>query len=182
MDFWIIFIAIIVFSLIFQILLNYSKLRKIKKLHKLHLTDFNKFIEESEIALSLFKEAGLEDGKVMVTRESDLVLRTPMIDIPQYHQHNVSVFNNVACNHEDIIPAVNGLFMKTKGVFRHRLREVLNPLNWVLFVINLPSHVLKYIGFGEGNIIMKLVQLTYWIFGMAKMLNDLELIDISSII
>ena len=104
------------------------------------------------------------------------------MDTPLYRQHSASVFENVACNHQDIIPAVDVLFMKTKGVFRHRLRETINPLNWVLFVINLPSHTLKYIGLGEENVIMKFVQLTYWILGMTKMLHDLNLIDINSII
>ncbi len=182
MDFWIVFIAIIAFSLIYKALFNYSKLKKVQKLHEIYKNNFNKFVEESQIALSIFKEAGLEDSFVRVTTKSDLVLRTAMQDIPQYHQQSISVFKNLTFNHKDVIPAVNGLFMKSKGIFRHRLKETINPLHWIQFIINLPSYLMKYLGLGESNIFMKLTQLVYWILGMVKMLHDLKIIDIQSII
>lgn len=178
MDFWIVFLALIFVSLIYRALSNFSKLDKIKKLHKLYIADINKFVEESQIALSLFKEAGLKDGGVQVTTKSRLVLRTAMQDIPQYQQQNISVFDNLTFNHQDIIPAVNGLFLKAKGIFRHRLKESINPLFWVQYILQLPSYLLKYLGLGEGNFMMKLIQVLYWGLGMIKVLYDLKLISL----
>jgi hypothetical protein len=131
MDFWIIFLAFIILSLIYRTLTSLNNLIKLKRLHKLYQTDLNKFIEESEISLSLFKEAGLKDYEIKVTIESDLVLRTAIIDIPQYHQQNISIFDNITYNHQDVTSVVNKLFLKSKGVFRYRLKECLNPLFWI---------------------------------------------------
>ena len=116
MDFWIIFIATIASSLIYKVLLNFSKLKKVQKLHEIYKNDFNSFVEESQIALSIFKEAGLEDSYVRVTTKSDLVLKTATQVIPQYHQQSVSVFENLTFHHKVIITTVNELFMKSKGI------------------------------------------------------------------
>lgn len=179
MDFWIIFLALIIASLIYRALFNLSKFVKIKSLHELYKADINKFVEESQIALSLFKEAGLKDSGVRVTTKSGLVMRTALQDIPQYQQQNISVFDNLTFNHQDIIPAVNGLFLKAKGIFRHRLKESINPLFWIQYVFKLPSHLLKYLGLGEGNFIIKFIQILYWGLGMIKVLYDLKLINLN---
>ena len=178
MDFWIAFLALILASLIYRALSNWSKLLKIKKLHELYKADKTKFVEESQIALSLFKEAGLKDSGVHVTTKSRLVLRTALQDIPQYQQQNISVFDNLTFNHQDIIPAVNGLFLKAKGIFRHRLKEGISPLFWIQYILQLPSHLLKYLGLGEGNFLMKFIQILYWGLGMIKVLYDLKLISL----
>lgn len=179
MEFWIIFIVLILASLIYRALFNFSRLRKIKSLHTLYKTDLDKFIEESQIALSLFKEAGLKDHGVQVTTKSRLVLRTASLDIPQYQQQNISIFDNLTFNHEDVVPAVTGLFMKAKGIFRHRLKESINPLFWIQYILNLPAHLLKYLGLGEGNFIIKSIQILYWGLGMIKILYDLKLISLN---
>lgn len=178
MSFWIFFFSLILASLVYRTVLNYSRLRKINSLWKVYETDHNKFIEESEIALSLFKEAGLKDGGIQVTTESDLVIRTPMADIPQYQQRTISLFDNLSYNHQSIRPAVIGLFMKSKGVFRFRLKESMSPLFWIQFVLTLPTQFLRYLGLNEGNILIKLFQIVYWVIGIIKILSDLNLLNL----
>ena len=178
MSFWIILVVLIIASLIYRAVLNYSRLRKVNSLQELFETEHNKFIEESEIALSLFKDAGLKDAGIPVTIESDLVLRTPIQDIPQYQQRTISLFDNLTFNHKDIRPAVRGLFLKSKGVFRHQLKESLNPLFWIQYTLTLPTHFFEYLGLNKDKLIIKLIQVFYWILGIVKILYDVKLIGL----
>lgn len=178
MSFWIILLSIIFASLIYRALINFSKLLKIKSLQKIFETDHNGFIEESEMALSLFKEAGLKDGGIPVTIESDLVVRTPMGDIPQYQQRTISLFDNLTFNHNDIRPAVIGLFLKSKGVFRSRFKESLNPLFWIQYTLTLPTYFFNYLGLNTTNLVVKVIQVFYWILGIIKILFDLGLVNL----
>lgn len=181
MSLWISLFILITISLIYRALINYSRFRKIKSLHYLYGQDHNQFIEESQIALSLFKEAGLEDSYVRVTTKSGLILRTALQDIPQYQQQTISVFSNLTFIHPDVNPHVIGLFMKSKGVFRNRLKESINPLFWIQYTLTLPTYLLEYLGVKEGKLVIKLVQVIYWVAGMIKLLHDLELIILPSI-
>ena len=178
MSFWITLLALIIISLIYRALVNYIRFRKIKSLHNIYAQDHEQFIEESQIALSLFKEAGLKDHNVHVTTKSRLVLRTAFQDIPQYQQQNISVFDNITFIHPDVNPAVVSLFMKAKGVFRHRLKESMNPLFWIQYTLTLPTYLLEYLGVKEGNLIIKLIQVIYWGLGIVKLLNDLQIISL----
>ena len=168
-----------IFSVIIliKVLINFQKYFRCKLLFRKYKTYMKnpewEFLEFQPQIVSLLKDAGIEDSMVTVVQP---------IGYGNLQSSHVSVFSNISNRRSDVVGMVQGKFHQALGVYRSRIFESVNPLYWIEFFINLPKRLLTYIGVPAESIVIKILQLLYWVialivgfvFGIYK--PDLELL------
>jgi hypothetical protein len=56
-----------------------------------------------------------------------------------------------------------GMFHQAIGVYRSRAFQAFNPLFWVEVFLNLPKHVLGYLGVKPDNLATRILNVIYWL-------------------
>jgi len=112
------------------------------------------FPEYRSQVIKLFRDAGISDSYL------------PSAEFVGYGQvatGSASVFKNFPHNRADMVQATARMFDEAVGVYRSRVLETFNPLYWIEFIINLPKHILSYLGVSSESVVIKIFQLIYWI-------------------
>jgi hypothetical protein len=102
----------------------------------------------------LFKNAGIQDQTL------------PSIDpigFGYVQTSHPTVFNNLTFKRNDFVNATIGMFYESIGVYRYRMLETINPLYWIESIIFLPKTLLNYLGVSPESVVIKIVQLFYWV-------------------
>lgn len=107
--------------------------------------------------IKLFRDAGVKDLSVGVAE--------PM-GFGQIRVGSTSVSANFPHRREDIVNMTYRMFEEAIGVYRSRALEAFNPVYWIEFVINLPKHILSYLGVSPESVVIKTFQLIYWAVGV----------------
>jgi hypothetical protein len=115
------------------------------------------FVEHRSQVIKLFKDAGISDS-CLPTAE--------FVGYGQIATGDASVFHNFPHNRRDMVVATVRMFDEAVGVYRSRTLEVFNPFYWIEFIINLPKHILSYLGVSSESVVIKILQLIYWIAGV----------------
>lgn len=55
------------------------------------------------------------------------------------------------------------MFHDSLGVFKGRIKESLNPIYWIEFLIHLPKNILLYFDIPSKSILIKITQIFYWV-------------------
>lgn len=150
----------IVFSCIFiyRLVSNASALIRINhysEKYEAYLRQSDKgFDEYTTAVVQLFKLAGMTDRQVPFVQ--------PM-GYGQLLQGHTSLFSNMSNRREDVVANMLMCFSEAKGTFKHRIFENLSPIFWINQLLFLPQAILAYLGVKPESVIVKLLQLLYWI-------------------
>lgn len=75
----------------------------------------------------------------------------------------ISTFDNIFSNSQSTSLFVETYFLEARGVYRKRMLDSFNPLYWMDCIINLPKHLIEYLGLDTETIFTKLFQIIYWL-------------------
>lgn len=117
-----------------------------------------KLRESRAQVVKLFKEAGVKDSYVSVANE---------IGYGKLSIKEASVFDNFPNSREDFAYAILAMFREAVGTYRARMLETFSPLYWIEAIINLPREVLGYLGVPAESVVVKILQILWWIAGLA---------------
>ena len=84
----------------------------------------------------------------------------------QFHYLLFIPFYKIACNAFYLYRTCQ-MILEAKGIFKERILETFNPIYWIESAIFLPKHTLMYLGIKPDNIILKLLQLAWFILAGA---------------
>ena len=113
------------------------------------------FPEYAHLIRSVFQSAGVDDAKFTVWESSGLgVVRAT----------TASLFKNVTIKGEPFATETQKAFAESRGVFKHRIVEMLSPLYWLNYVLYLPKNILVHLGVDPKQLAMRIIQIMYWIF------------------
>lgn len=110
--------------------------------------------EHKQKIVSLFERAGIEDCTL------------PNTELAGYgfvRTGNFSVFRNISILREDVVTVINGNFHEAIGVYKQRIIDTFNPFYWIESFFQLPTSILKYIGLKPQSIIVKILQILWWL-------------------
>lgn len=130
MPFWLVILmalAVIVLCIFF---INLRRLTRITKIYRsyldwVHFESYD-FLQLSAEAVSLFSAAGLNDPAIRITNP---------IGRGYLREDSVRLFSNLSNRDSRIISLAGDYFQMAIGVFKRRLRNSLNPLCWIEFVL-----------------------------------------------
>lgn len=123
---------------------------------------FKTFMPESKIYIReyipmirrLFKSANVEDIILPVHE---------MVGYGMMQSNQASAVANIDSHREDFVHAATHMFAEAKGTFKMRIFDSLSPLYWVNLVLFLPKNILVYLGLKADTVIIKFLQLIWWI-------------------
>ena len=148
------------------LILNFSKLRRLKKLmpaYEAYIKNPSSwtFHEKKCEVISLFKSAGLKDPQLPLVQAVD-----PMHVV----RGNYSVFDNITVLKPEFINTMHGLFLEAIGVYKKRVNNSINPLYWLEVIFFFPEKIINYFGFNNGSqtivIVSKTFNAIYWTVGI----------------
>ena len=127
---------------------------------KISLDDFNQKVPE---IISIFKKAGLKSCDIPCERADDF----------GYVNHgSVNLFDNLSyvgfVSEANLPLHVAKYFSQCIGIYKTRLKNVLNPIIWIETFIYLPKMIFVYLGFLNSDsskmldVPLKIAQLIYW--------------------
>lgn len=105
--------------------------------------------------VAVLKKVGIKDSAL------------PSVDLAGYghlYTATISVFDNLAFRRSDIMPTVYSMLREAKSVFKSRIIESFNPIFWLETFIYLPRIIFQYINIQENSIIIRILQIFWWIF------------------
>ena len=152
--FWICFGSLVAY----RILTNVSALARLNY----HSNEYDKFLKNPDIGfkentaalVDLFKKANVSDHMIPYVQ--------PM-GYCQLLQGQASLFCNMDNLREEVVANMLDCFAEARGTFKHRILESFSPLFWVDQVLFLPRAALSYLGVSGDSVIVKLIQLAYWL-------------------
>ena len=115
------------------------------------------YIEKRAKAISLLHNANIKD------------LRVENVELAGYglvSTSTISVFDNFPHDRKDIASAMIKKFHEAMGVYKQRIWESFSPLFWIQWLIYLPRNIFRYLDLNPERIIIKIVQIVYWILGL----------------
>lgn len=159
--------------LMLRILLSAIKLLQIKGYYKSYKEYLKSpsyaFSEKKPQILKLFKEAGIINF---------VVPRLHPAGFGQVAKLEIDGFENITYIDPEIVPTIESKFHEAIGVYKHRLFQSFNPIFWIEVIFKLPEFFLTYLGLKAENLIVKIIQVIYWITGIFIGLEELGIIDI----
>lgn len=169
---WIYLLVVFLSLMILRVIVNFYKLKRIKALHTLYheyLRESSyKFVEYKQELISLFKDAGLKDFKVM---------HQEFLGFGQFANMQISGFENLTSNRMDIANGIQSKFHEAIGVFRKKALESLNPIFWIEFILKLPQFIFEFFGVIPEKLVVKVFILIYWIIAILFGAKKLNLFD-----
>ncbi len=128
-------------------------------------TDWQLVQDKSQV-IKLFKDANLQDSKFQFEA---------LVGQSHIATGNAWVFDNFPSYREEVVGRTIGYFHQAIGVYRSKSVEVFNPFYWIELIIYLPKHVLNYLGVLPESVIVKIIQLLYWLVSILYLLYATEI-------
>ena len=166
-------IGVFLVLLIYKVILNiirYYQAKKYKESYYLWLKSPNGDLvtHRSEI-IKLFKDANVKDA---------FFPHVEPLGLGQIASYKVSIFTNFPSNYEDQAIMTVKKFNEAIGVYRNRITESFSPLYWINFIIFLPKNTFCYLGTNPENVIIKILQVIWWIAAFAITLFKPEIVQL----
>jgi len=152
------YLCVFAVILLYKLLSNFSRMI----MTKFYQSKYKRYISSRNFDFTvytysikkLFDHAGVAEGSVPYTQ-------------PTGYRHLVSghahLFDNMGVINVDVIAMMNSCFSKAYGTYRSRIFECLSPLYWIECIIFLPQKILTYLGVKADGLLVKLIQIFYWI-------------------
>ena len=152
------FVAIIVFRILTNAF-RLKRLRTIERVYREYLSGKETKFQEYVIELkSIFKSAHVSDVTI------------PYAQPIGYHQiatSNVSAFENAGSTRQDVVAHILISIDRASGVFKRNMIDSISPLFWINFLIFLPKHLLAYLNVNEKSLLIRIVQVVWWLVAPA---------------
>ncbi len=114
-------------------------------------------VEKREEVISLWKHAGVHDSYC------------PRLNNAGYGKllsYKEGLFFSFPSSYEDLAIATKKAFLEAKGVYKKRIKDSINPIEWIILIVYLPQRVLTSIGITEQKGLTIILQGIYWIVGI----------------
>lgn len=150
--------------LFYKVLTNSINLYQTKKLCNEYIrwlydrSNYDKVAQKKYLFKELVKKANIVDVHLPTTQ--------PM-GYGKIASFKASVAENFPSCFADFATVTNDMFYEMEGIFKSRIREAFNPLYWINLIIYLPKNLLEYFGLSSDNAGSKLLQLIWWLIGIA---------------
>lgn len=146
-----------------KFIINAYRLLRIKMLSKQYINWLfedrrENVVEKKEEVISLWKQAGI--GDAVIPRLDDAGYGK----LITYKQH---LFFSFPSNYEDMAMATKKAFLEAKGVYKKRIKDAINPIEWIILFVYLPQRILASIGITKQKGLINILQGIYWIIGIA---------------
>ena len=155
---WMTAILIAVSLIAYQILINCYRLHRLGVIAKSYtnwICSSKEGFAEYEIELrTLLRRAGVKDATLPVAQR---------IGLGQIATFQASAFDNASVKRTDIASHIIGSIDNAKGVYKKNIRESLNPLCWVEFLLFLPNHLLEYLNVKKESTLIRVIQVIWWL-------------------
>ena len=156
--FFIISIIIIVFSFLKNLLL-FIRSKKAKERFLNWSNNPSSPYKYRQETLYLINQAKLPDVFVPELYEINVLVSTPQ---------NKSAKEEFPSNNPPFLSIQKQMLEDTISIFRLRIFDTINPLNWIDTVIHLPSRLISFISQNPGDSKPKrIADIVYWILGVA---------------
>lgn len=182
MTFWIVFLSILSLHLVYKWFWNYSRVKQLDGYIKLRKDDNERFAEEAAVIKELLTQAGLEDVTLTINDSRGISYTGFGIDQFIPNRIQVSLFQNLASADRQITPQIDLYLKQAKGVFRSRSKEALRVTYFIDLIISLPKNILQYYGVSAKSVSVNIFEVIYRVLIILKVLIDLGLVDLKSII
>ena len=152
-----------------KVILNASKLLRLKALEKAYHEFMKKmaegkatpdFLEKTPEIIELLKKAGQQSSTITRVKPAGLGFAQTL---------HLDLFENITANDQQFYNLIFSSFKQAIGVYKKRIYESVNPLYWIEFLIFLPQNLINYILGDEqhltSNWIVRLLNAIYWIVG-----------------
>lgn len=116
-----------------------------------------KFVQKRSVFIALMKKANVSDS---------LLPNVQPVGYGQIVTANISVQKNFPSDRNDLFQITFGMFYEAIGIYKKRIIETFNPIYWIELIIFLPKNILTYLSVKSESIIIKLVQIIWWIIGI----------------
>lgn len=146
-------------AFIYRLLTNFCNLRRLAHYEEIYLQYLSKgsevnILESKTAILQLFTAAGVADSLISYATPTGYgMLATG----------SASAFQNISSCRQDVVAAIARSFAEARGTFKHRIFETLSPLFWINCVLFLPQRIFNFLGIKDDSLLIKLLQLLYWI-------------------
>lgn len=151
---------ILLISISLKFIINIYNLKRLQFLEKKYIQFIGGecgFGEYKHELIKFLKEADIKDVHI------------PYQEYAGYNQLltcKLSIFDNIGCKKTQFAEYIAAMFAESEGVFKNRCIESFNPIYWIKFIINLPQHILNFIGISGESVINKIGKLIWWIFSV----------------
>ena len=118
--------------------------------------DYSMSEKKAEI-IFLWENAGIKD------------LYLPRVEPVGYGQlatGKVSLFTSFPSVYEDMAGLTIRVFHEAEGVYIQRTKEAINPIAWVILMVNLPEKISKALGFAPSKGLSNFLKGIWWIFSI----------------
>jgi hypothetical protein len=151
-------VIIICGIIIVKIIINayrYFEINHYYKCYQEWFSDNNlNLVQKKESVIHLWKMAGIQDS---------FVPRMENAGYGKLMTYNKHIFFSFPSNEEDLVNATILAFNQAIGIYRRRIYNSINPIEWILGVIFLPQHLLQYLGLKVENVFVKICQVIWWL-------------------
>lgn len=156
-----------------RFVIYWSKLNSMKRYFRIYeeylANPSLEFLQDKSQIIALFKEADIANFYIH---------RLEPAGFGQVMKQQIDGFQNIALTDGEIIHLVRLKFNEAIGVFRHRMKESINPLFWIEFAFKLPQYLFKFVGVLPENIVVKIVLIIYWLALTAFGLKQFDLLSL----
>lgn len=169
---WYYIVGFFVLVMILRFVTNFYKYKRVQNLFEKYneylRTDLFEFAQNKEEIKSLFKDAGLKDFSI---------IHQEFLGHGNFANMQVSGFDNLTNQREDIVGNIRMKFNEAIGVFRKRYKESFNPIFWIDVVIKFPQHLMEFFGVLPEKVAVKIFLVIYWLLAILFGLKKFELLD-----
>lgn len=160
MNFLIIIICLIAFHTIYN-LINYLRFPLIEKnLFYNYSSDSSQklsAVSHKTQIINYIKNAGVKDKFIPVVQT---------LGYGKLASSSVSLFDNISNQRQDIAQVALESLYEAKGNYWFRFINSFNPFYWLKIILFIPKHFFSYLGIKDDSIIIKILQLVYWLLGI----------------
>lgn len=104
----------------------------------------------------LLKKANIKDCYIP---ESEL------IGCGQVANFQLSAFEQFPSRRKDIASILFMLISRGLGVYKNNFYNSFNPIFWLEIIVYLPKGIFSYLGISDNTMIVKILQLIWWVIG-----------------
>ena len=160
MKFLFAFIIFIVLHAIYNFI-NYLRYDHVEKILVGNYTNNVKLKQKAQMhkntILNYIKYSGIRDKHIPITHPTGY---------GQIVSGNISIFDNVLNQRQDIASIVFELLLEARGNYWSKFINSINPFYWLRIILYIPKYLSSYFGINTESLFVKIFQLVYWLLGI----------------
>ncbi len=126
---------------------------------------YRSLLERKSRLINLFKEAKVQQA---------VLPRVQPVGYGLVYPDQIDVLENFTFKNKKISEAFYVKLCEVVGYYKSRRNENINPLFWIKVIVFLPKLMIRFLGFESFKTLTNLIQMIYWIIGIAGALFSRE--------